>query len=126
MSDKPRVFKYLHVKSLTYAYKDTDGNEYQPYHEPDNTLNNKAFEQSHTCGGCGTTQLLKDCPMLMTSIKVPLGSALDSPIAAKSPRAKSPRSSAQSLKSPPMSPQKRPILPHSTTLEVSRYGIASG
>ena len=115
MPGKPKVFKYLHVKSLTYAYKDTDGNEYQPYHEPDNTLNNKAFEQSHTCGGCGIAQILKDCPMLMTSIKVPLGSALDSPIAAKSLRAKSSISSAQSSKSPPMLPQKRPILPHSTT-----------
>lgn len=130
MPDKPRVFKYLHVKSLTYAYKDTDGNEYQPYHGPNNTLNNKAFEQSHTCGGCGTTQLLKDCPMLMTCIKVPLWSALDSPIAAQSPRAKSPRSSTQSSpkassKSPPTSPQTNFAPQHDKTLEVLGYGIAS-
>ena len=38
---KPRVFKYLHVKNLTYAYKDIDGNEYQPYQGLDDPLNDR-------------------------------------------------------------------------------------
>ena len=119
--DKPRVFKYLHVKDLTYAYKDTEGNEYQPYHEPDDAFNDEAFQQSRMCEGCGISHLLKDCPMLMLSKKVPLESAVKSPIpVADAQKQKSPTPSTQpslreSSKSPPKSPQKRQILPQSTT-----------
>ena len=83
-------------------------------------LNNQEFEQSCTCGDCGTTHLLKDCPMLMTNIKVPLGNATETPTAADPQKEKSLRSSSQSSpkassKSSPKSPQKRQILPQQTT-----------
>ena len=94
--------------------------------QPENTkdksqpLNSQEFEQSRTCGDCGTIHLLKDYPMLMTNIKVPFGNATEIPTAANPKKEKSLRSSSQSSskassKSPPKSPQKRQILPQKMT-----------
>ena len=61
--DKPRVFKYLHMKTLTYAYKDTEGNEYQQLQKLDDALTDEEFMKNHMCEECGISHLLKDCPI---------------------------------------------------------------
>ena len=84
ISDKPRVFKYLHVKSLTYAYKDTDGNEYQPYHEPDGN----EYQPYHN----NTLKLLKSQVMELQAdnakLEQAIGASLLMPIAARKIAAK--------------------------------------
>ena len=54
--------------------------EQQPKNAKDKSqsLNNPEFEQSRTCGDCGSAHLLKDCLMLMTSKNIPLRSAMES------------------------------------------------
>ena len=121
--DQPRVFKYLHVKDRTYAYKDTDGNEYEPYRYLNGPPMDKEFEQSRKCAGCGIAHLLKDCPLLMQSKMMPIATTIEGPtitIADAEKKKKSPTPSAHSSpkassRSPPKSPQKRQILPQSTT-----------
>ena len=49
--DKPRVFKYLHMKTLTYAYKDTEGNEYQQLQKLDDSLTDEEFMKNRMCEG---------------------------------------------------------------------------
>ena len=105
------------MNNLTYTYKDKDGNKYQPYQGPDDSLNDGEIQQQHTCGDCGTTHLLKDCP---TRKKIPLeitgeGQDATKPQELNSPRSSTHSSSKASSKSPPRSPQKRQILPSSTT-----------
>ena len=47
----PMVYKHLHVKYLTYTYKDQEGNEYKPYYgqlDVCNSLDATSIETSHT------------------------------------------------------------------------------
>ena len=79
-SDKPRVFKYLHMKTLTYAYKDTEGNEYQQLQKLDDTLKDEEFMKNCMCEGCGISHLLKDCPIrLQKEEKMPHESLKEGP-----------------------------------------------
>ena len=85
----PIVHKYLHVKLLTYTYKDHEGNEYTPYYakfDTSNALDASSLEHNHvaeknapclvgmstireralpllrSCKTCGIDHLIKDCP----------------------------------------------------------------
>ena len=104
--------------NLTYTYKDTNGHEYLPYHGMVDFLNDQECQQIRTCGDCGSSHLLKDCPMLMPGTKVPLGGVIESPKIADPHKEKSLRSSTRSSskdssRSMPKSLQKRQILPQS-------------
>ena len=51
------------MKTLTYAYKDTEGNEYQQLQKLDDALKDEEFMKNRMCEGCGISHLLKDCPI---------------------------------------------------------------
>ena len=108
------------MRTLTYAYKDTNGNEYQQLQKLDEALKDK-FQKSRLCEDCGISHLLKDCPMhLPREEKVPPVSIKEDPTTEGDHLKKLPTTPMQpSMKSssgtPPKSPQKRQILPQKMT-----------
>lgn len=130
----PIFHKYLHVKLITYTYKDHEGNEYILHYakfDASNALDASSFGHNYVakksapclvgmstileralpllraCSTCGIDHLIKDCPSKHNHIKSRTSVDNDKKTHSSTMQPKA--------KSPPWTPPKRQMLPQKTT-----------